>query len=121
MKWFDRWFYRKARWCWKRANQIYPELKFEQDMLDEIHDRQFRNNGNEVLVCESSTSSISGDGLRIDIKSVVGGNIVTIRHPAKESNTHYEEPRCVSYIVTDNEDFNQRLGELITLEMLKRG
>jgi hypothetical protein len=34
MKFFDKWFYRKARWCWHRAGVVYPELKAEQDYLD---------------------------------------------------------------------------------------
>jgi hypothetical protein len=30
MTFFDKCFYRKARWCWHSAGKMYPELKDEQ-------------------------------------------------------------------------------------------
>lgn len=120
MKWFNRWFYNKARWCWHRAGVQHPDWKAEQDALDQL----YGNNRSElergaVLVADSDTHRFE-NGLRIDIKSVMGGYVVTVRHPAKENKTNYEEPRLTSYLVTDEQDFDRELCRILAMERLKQ-
>ena len=126
MKWLDKWFYRKARWCWKRAGYEYPELKLEQDIVDRCHEQA---NQESILHCRDEVL-VSGnehdphdlyDGIRIDVKKLNGGYIVTFRHPYRESKTINELPRSNSYIISEQEDLTQRLGSLLTLELLKNG
>ena len=116
MKWFDRWFYNKARWCWHRANMLHPDWKVEQDALD----RLYRDNGNEVLLSTDSDTHKLEDGLRINIKSVMGGYVVTVRHPVRENKTNYEEPRLTSYLVTDDQEFDKELCRILAIERLKQ-
>ena len=98
MKWFDRWFYNKVRWCVRRAGVQHPDWKAEQDALDQLYgDNKFELGRGEVLVSESDNHRLE-NGLRVDIKSVMGGYVVTVRHPARENKTNYEEPRLTSYL-----------------------
>ena len=116
MRWFDRWFYRKARWCWHRAGVVYPDVKAEQDAVD----RLYRDGGNEIPLRSDVDTHRLENGLRIDIKSVIGGYVVTIRHPSKESATNYEEPQVTSYLVADEQNFDQELCRILTMERLKQ-
>jgi hypothetical protein len=50
----------------------------------------------------------------------MGGYVVTIRHPSKESATNYEEPQVTSYLVADEQDFDQELCRILTMERLKQ-
>lgn len=116
MKWFDRWFYNKARWCWHRANILHPDWKGEQDALD----RLYRDSSSEAVLCSDSDAHRFENGLRIDIKSVMGGYVVTVRHPARESKLNYEEPRVTSYLITDEQDFDLELCRILGMERLKQ-
>ena len=125
MKWFDQWFYRKARWAWKRAGYEYPELKKENDILDHAFE-DYHESENGVLVetlhTSSDDSSVHGlyDGMRIDIKKLSGGYVVTFRHPQDNNSKYVNDPLRTSHIITDDEDFHDRLSKLLTMELLKQ-
>ena len=124
MKWLDKWFYSKARWAWKRGGIENPEWKRKEDFLDELTD-----NGRDIerpVLLSSRDDSIGidphdlNDGLRIDVKRLNGGYVVTFRHPHTNTKSNYvEETKKNSYIITEDEDFNDRLGKLLTMELLK--
>lgn len=126
MKWFDQWFYRKARWAWKRAGHQYPELRLEQDQLDRRAEELY----NELkLQCESigigENPAADNDGMRIDIRHVIGGHVITVRHDRRENqkqnnHTSYQEPSRSSYIVTDEQDFDRELCKILSMERLKQ-
>jgi len=125
MNWFDRWFYRKARWCWKRAGYQYPELRLEQDLLDRRAEELYQD-GNLTLcgdspVIESDVHNLL-DGLRIDVKKLNGGYVVTFRHPHQVNNksSNYQEPEKNSHIITDDQDFYETLSKLMTIELILR-
>jgi hypothetical protein len=127
MKWFDQWFYRKARWAWKRGNYQYPELRLEQDLLDR---RAAELYNDHKLQCDEISEvgedpASDSDGMRIDIRHVMGGYVVTVRHDRREnhkSNTlhGYQEPVRASYIVTDEQDFDRELCKILSMERLKQ-
>ena len=125
MKWFDRWFYSKARWAWKRGGIENPDWKQWEDILDKVADHD-----NEYVLrphVSSRDEAISvdphdlNDGLRIDVKRLNGGFVVTFRHTERTQSKQYvgEEIKKNSYIIRDDEDFNDRLGKLLTMELLK--
>ena len=123
MKWLDQWFYRKARWAWKRGNYHYPELRLEQDLLDQRAAELYNDRG-EVVSTVSEDLAADSDGMRIDIRHVMGGYVVTVRHDRREnhkSNTlnGYQEPVRASYIVTDEQDFDRELCKILSMERLK--
>lgn len=106
MKWLDQWFYRKARWAWKRGNYQYPELRLEQDLLDRRAEELYRDNKVEsIALCEDVAPD--NDGMRIDIRHVLGGYVVSIRNERREihkSNTisGYQEPiQLVTLLLTN--------------------
>jgi hypothetical protein len=123
MKWFDRWFYNRARWAWKRAGYEYPELKSKNDILDRAAEDEYENGTVvETIHCDSDDSSIHGlyDGMRIDIKKLRGGYVVTFRHPQDSSSKYVNDPLRTSHIITDDDDFHDRLVKLLTMELLKQ-
>lgn len=56
-----------------------------------------------------------GDGLRINVKRVRGGSVVTFFH--YDHKTDRNDDR--HYIITDDADFNDELGKLITMESMR--
>lgn len=105
MKWFDRWFYRKAKWAWENKYEM------EQDIPSPITKA---SRANQLSVVEEDVSW--GDGLRINVKRVNGGFVITFR--TYDRRTDRSEER--HYIITSDSDFNQELGKLITLESMKQ-
>jgi hypothetical protein len=120
MKWFDEWFYSKARWAWQRGGRENPDWKRREDLLDELSD----DDTPERLI--ASSESIGSDphdlydGMRIDVKRLNGGYVVSFRHPPSNTKSNYvEEVKRNSYIIREDEDFNATLGKLLTMELLK--
>ncbi len=103
MKWFDRWFYKKAKWAWENREDI------ESSGLIPVSKRR----GQPIAVEEDSSWV---DGLRIGIKKVIGGKIVSFR--TYDRKTDRSEER--HYIITDEQDFNTELGKMITLESMRQ-
>lgn len=132
MKWFDRWFYKKVRWCQARIELEHPEWKAEQDMLDQIakdkrgisdysdwSDKPEISSRNMLNVNEAVEFHGLDDGLRIDLKHVNGGYIATIRHPSQEDRLGaYHEGRRSSYIINDDADFDHELCKILSIERL---
>jgi hypothetical protein len=122
MKWLDRWFYNKVRWCWQRADIQHPDLKIKNDMLDEVLEKMVGSTKTsnrhypQVMVEEHDIT----DGLRIDIKKLTGGWVVSFRmeNPADKLG-NYVEPRKSSHIIRDDLNFSDELCKLITLEQLR--
>ena len=135
MKWLDRWFYNKVRWCWQRADIQHPDWKIENDVLDEVSEKMSgllnkqQHNGNftsniypsigGIIATEHDAHGLT-DGLTIDVKKLSGGWVVTFRiknTPDKHGN--YVEPTKSSHIINDEQDFSTELCKLITFEQLR--
>ena len=56
------------------------------------------------------------DGLRIAVKKVIGGHLVTFR--VYDHKTDRSDQR--TYIITDDQEFERELGKCITLESMRR-
>ena len=120
MKFFDRWFYRKARWCWHRASIEYPELKAEQDCLDE---QSKSYNGSEVCVPTRLIDRDSGPDvdlerpIRFKVAAAEGGMIVEV--------STYDEKKDRSivkhHIIPDEtEDKAAAIARIVSWEFLRR-
>jgi hypothetical protein len=106
MKWFDRWFYRHAKKAWESRDEM--EELAAQSMTSaqrSIKIGQDRDDPHDLL-----------EGLRIVIKKVIGGTLVTFRH--YDSRTDRADQR--TYIITEEQDFEKELGKCITMESLRR-
>ena len=69
----------------------------------------------------SSINSLSGDdfggGLNIKIFNATGGRIVKFSSYNENTNKHYE----TVYLIHSDDDFEETLGQFITLEAIKHG
>jgi hypothetical protein len=102
MKWFDRWFRKKCKEAWESP-----------DELDELGPMTMVKAKQSRL--ESAVDDWE-DGLRITVKRVIGGSVVSFRiyDPRKDRS----ESR--HYIITDEQDFNIELGKIITMERMRQ-
>ena len=61
-------------------------------------------------------SSDWGDGLRINIKKVIGGYVISFRTYDRVRDRSDER----HHIITDEQDFNAELAKMITLESMRQ-
>ncbi len=118
MKWFDRWFYRKARWCWHRAGKEYPELKAEQDCLDEIS-KQDHNRVIEtpILVKDRDDNGVDmSNSIRFNVLNCRGGVVLEVRTYNKK--THDNDVK--TYLIPEGEPVAERIGQYVTMEMMQQ-
>jgi hypothetical protein len=119
MKFFDRWFYRKARWCWHRAGVAHPELKAEQDYLD----KQAKSHQGVALPIErDSTVCVSDDidlerPIRFKVAAAEGGMIIEVSSydPKTDRST------TKHHIIPDEvEDKAAAIARIVSWEFLRR-
>lgn len=102
MKWFDKWFVRKCKWAWENKHLAYNT----EGSIASMHSQP-------VAVDEDAHSL--NDGLRINIKKVIGGSVVTFRKYDRKIDRTEDR----SYIITSEQDFNYELGKIITMESMR--
>jgi hypothetical protein len=127
MKWFDRWFYSKVRWANVRGGYEFSHLREQEDILDNATETYHSpvDHISETLNLDSPVVSDRDvhdlyDGIRIDVKRLHGGYVVSFRHPHTNTKSNYaDEVKRNSYIIREDEDFNTTLGKLLTMELLK--
>lgn len=96
MQWLGRWLQRQIDDSnLNVANKTYPSPKLERVEVDDSVDLY--------------------DGMRIAIKSVVGGKLVTFT----TNNRQTDRRETKTYIIVDDADFNKELGHIITLETMR--
>jgi hypothetical protein len=122
MKFFDKWFYRKARWCWHRAGIAYPELKAEQDYLDE----RSKSHNEEVCISTSTLRISHRDSdsevdlerpIRFKVAAAEGGMIVevSVYDDKKDRNI------VKHHIIPDDvEDKAAAIARIVSWEFLRR-
>jgi hypothetical protein len=122
MKFFDKWFYRKARWCWHRAGIAYPELKAEQDYLDE----RSKSHNEEVCISTSTLRIRDRDSdsevdlerpIRFKVAAAEGGMIVevSVYDDKKDRNI------VKHHIIPDDvEDKAAAIARIVSWEFLRR-
>jgi hypothetical protein len=121
MKFFDKWFYRKARWCWHRAGVEHPELKAEQDYLDKKANNLYSDD--KVLLRDrDSTISISDDidltrPIRFKVAAAEGGMIVEVQtYDSKKDRSITKH-----HIIPDETaDKAAAIAKIISWEFLRR-
>jgi hypothetical protein len=103
MKWFDQWFVRKCRWAWD--NRDIADVAVSPRAL----------NSTKPMVLEEDSAPWS-DGLRITIKKMIGGSVISFRTYVRTKDRSDER----HYIITDEQDFNSELGKMITMESMRQ-
>ena len=107
MKWFDQWFYRKAKWAWENKDEM------ECVLVGANKARKSNMSGMQLAVAEDSGWE---DGLRINVKKVIGGFIVSFRSYDRKTDRNSER----HYIITDDQEFEKELGKFITMESMRQ-
>ena len=97
MKSFDRFLYRKLRDMWDNKDKYNHYLE---------DDGSIRGAGMQIAVAEDSRWE---DGLRINVKKVMGGFIVSFRSYDRKTDRSNER----HYIITDDQEFEKELGKMI--------
>ena len=106
MKWFDHWFARKCKWAWEHKDVI------ERDITEE----QATKKRSSIELASVEESPGWGDGLRINVRKVIGGSVISFRTYDRIKDRSDER----HYIITDEQDFNRELGKMITLESMRQ-
>jgi hypothetical protein len=121
MKFFDRWFYRKARWCWHRAGIAHPELKAEQDQLD-LQAKNLYSDDKVPVRDRDCTISISDDidlarPIRFKVAAAEGGMIVEVQtYDSKKDRSITKH-----HIIPDEtEDKAAAIARIVSWEFLRR-
>ncbi len=104
MRWFDQWFFRKCKWAWDNRDSIDQDITKESAKLRGLQVQ-------EVEACPSWQ-----DGLRMNVKKVIGGFVVSFRTYDRKTDRSDER----HYIITDEQDFNAELGKMITMESIRQ-
>ena len=122
MKFLDKWFYRKARWCWHRAGVVYPELKAEQDYLDKkikglnSINSDLLERDRDSMVCRTDEIDLERP-IRFKIAAAEGGMIVEV-----QTYDHKNEHNITKHhiIPDDVDDKSDAIAKIVTLEFLRR-
>jgi hypothetical protein len=104
MKWFDQWFVRKCKWAWENRD-IADVAESPRAMTSTKH-----------LVLQEEDSAPWNDGLRINVKKMIGGYVVSFRYYDRVKDRSDDR----NYIITDEQDFNSELGKMITMESMRQ-
>jgi hypothetical protein len=121
MKFLDKWFYRKARWCWHRAGVVYPELKAEQDYLDKQANNLYSND--KVPVRDrDSTVSISDDidlarPIRFKVAAAEGGMIVEVQTYDSKNDRSITKHHIIP---DETDDKAAAIARIVSWEFLRR-
>jgi len=119
MKFLDKWFYRKARWCWHRAGVVYPELKAEQDYLDKKIKKNYIEppmEREDSIVCTSDEISLERP-IRFKVAAAEGGMIVEVQtYDSKKDRSITKH-----HIIPDEtEDKAAAIARIVSWEFLRR-
>ena len=108
MKWFDKWFAKKARWAWENAHK-------EAERDDGAVPTPYSTGRKHGLIAGNSRS-LDSNGVNFTLYSASGGNVVELRH--YDSQTDRQTTGL--YVIPATEDLGQSLAHIITVEALKR-
>lgn len=95
MKWFDKWFAKRVKKAWDEAHSsplVATNVLRTHDVLN-------------------------SNGLNLTVYKADGGTVIEFRHydPVKDRSMNS------LHVITDNDDFAERLSEIITMELMKHG
>ena len=94
--WFTRWFDRKCRESWERAQNVLQS---------------------SPCIISNSGPRLDANGLSMNIYSADGGTVLEFRH--------YDHKRDRSentlHVISQTENFEERVAQAITLELMRTG
>jgi len=109
MKWLNKWFARKCREAWEEA-QYSPEAE-----SSIVSSKRHRNSIG--LISTSDNPGDSAPTINFSVSFAQGGKIITTSFYDSKSDRHN---RTV-HVITDEDDFAERVKEIVFKECLTRG
>jgi hypothetical protein len=104
MKWFDNWFRRKCKEAWHSEEYPQPSV--------------YAAGTNKGIV--SSTphrSGLDSQGLSLSIYGADGGTVLEFRHyDSSKDRSDY-----ALHVISQSENFEERVANAITMEMMRKG
>ena len=99
--WFDRWFLKKFKKVW------------------DWHGNQVVSGGISIGASKAYPSnSFNGDnGLNMQVHGADGGYVVSFNHYDHVKDRNHQS----LHVINRDEDFAERISQIITLELIKRG
>ena len=101
MKWFDNWFKKKCKEAWESPDTttIY-------------------STGSLGIVKSSPhRSGLDSNGLNLNIYGADGGTVLEFRH----YDHNKDRSDYALHVISQNENFEERVAQAITMEMLRKG
>ncbi len=111
--WFKDWFYRQTKDCWENKDEYEHRARLK--TANQIATLERGIKMSTAMAIESDPHDLN-DGLRINIKRVIGGSIITFRN--YDRRVDRESSR--TYIITEEQDFERELGKIITMESMRQ-
>ena len=111
MKWFDKWFLKKARWAW---NVPREEDADEGPNLVMTPNRAAK--AQRGLVSSRDSGELESRGVNFTLYNANGGHVVELRHYDEKS----DRIKNSLHIVPHDKDLGESLSQIITYEALKR-
>jgi len=100
MKWFDNWFRKKCKEAWnaEQCESAYPSMGIKG-------------------VTVSRHGGLDSHGLSLNIYGADGGTVLEFRHyDISKDRSDY-----ALHVISQNENFEERVAQAITMEMLRKG
>ena len=120
MKWFDNWFANKCRKVLGIENDHQEDDDWSRPQQQHIRSQNTTSlspTATRKLIRQLDADGIDlpEGGLNIQVKGAIGGKIVIFRTYDERNDRN-----CYStYLIPDNENFQESLGKIITMESLK--
>ena len=101
MKWFDNWFKKKCKEAWETRDEPATPT-------------QYIGSGSVHI---SRHGGLDSHGLSLNIYGADGGTVLEFRHydMAKDRSDF------ALHVISQNENFEERVAQAITMEMLRKG
>jgi len=120
MKWFRKWMLDALRRASVEENQQNSTEADYEDALSTLAyspvNKVLGKNPRRSIVARSNNDiDLPEGGLNIQVKSAIGGKIIIFRsYDERTDRNSYS-----TYLIPDNENFQESLGKIITMESLK--
>ena len=103
MKWFDNWFRRKCKEAWMTRDDE-PTTIYSTGSMGIVKSTPHR-------------SGLDSNGLNLNIYGADGGTVLEFRH----YDHNKDRSDYALHVISQNENFEERVAQAITMEMLRKG
>ncbi len=108
MKWFDQWFYKKAKQAWDNKDRYEEEV-----YINKVKAQRGLQLGTAMAIERGSPEG--QDRISFELSTAVGGRILNVRRYDDRKDRHDSQ----TYVIPNGEDVGERVAKIINLELFK--